>query len=223
MVDRCTNLKHKDYFNYGGRGIEICERWKKFENFLEDMGERPSREFSIDRINNNKGYFPGNCRWATMKEQCNNRRNNKTITFNGETKTLAQWSEEIGTPLHVLWLRLSYGWSVERMLTEPVRRKNTKTFNGKTKTLAQWSEEINISVGTLRKRLNNGWSFERAITEPAVIRRNITFNGKTMTLTQWSAQVGISMQTLHTRLNELGWSIERALTEPVNRRGNHAK
>lgn len=94
MRYRCLNPDNPQYFRYGGRGITVCDRWKdSFENFVADMGERPSNQHSIDRIDNNKGYSPENCRWATRKEQCNNRRSNINLTYKGETKTLKQWCE----------------------------------------------------------------------------------------------------------------------------------
>lgn len=78
LRNRCTNINNKNYNNYGGRGITVCERWNKFENFLSDMGEKPSKSHSIDRINVNEGYNPENCRWATAMEQARNRRNKKS-------------------------------------------------------------------------------------------------------------------------------------------------
>lgn len=82
MIQRCTNPKKKQFANYGGRGIKVCDRWLKFENFLADMGECPSGK-SLDRINNDGDYEPGNCRWATRKEQMRNRRNNVWCDLNG--------------------------------------------------------------------------------------------------------------------------------------------
>lgn len=94
MIVRCSSAKDKSYARYGGRGISVCERWvNSYENFLADMGRAPSPKHSIDRKDNNGNYEPRNCRWATQKEQANNKRNNRWITFNGQTKTLAQWCD----------------------------------------------------------------------------------------------------------------------------------
>lgn len=97
IKQRCYDTNHISYHNYGGRGIKVCDRWAhSFENFLEDMGEKPSSKHSIDRIDNNADYSPENCRWATKKVQLRNKRNNRLMTFNGQTKTLVEWSEETG-------------------------------------------------------------------------------------------------------------------------------
>lgn len=94
---RCCNPNNRAYKDYGGRGIKVCDRWlHSFENFLADMGERPGKEYSIDRIDNNGDYCPENCRWATDETQCNNRRSNINITYRGRTQTLMQWCEELG-------------------------------------------------------------------------------------------------------------------------------
>lgn len=96
MRARCTNPNSVSWENYGGRGIGICDRWSDFALFLEDMGERPSKNHSVDRINNSGNYEPGNCRWATQQEQCNNTRSNRFVTVNGERKTIAQWARKLG-------------------------------------------------------------------------------------------------------------------------------
>lgn len=117
MKGRCLNPNHHDFHNYGGRGITVCERWLKFENFYADMGKRPEGK-SLDRFPNNDGnYEPGNCRWATPKEQSNNRRSNVFIEFGAVRKTKTEWAREIGISFESLCKRLKK-WSLERALTE---------------------------------------------------------------------------------------------------------
>src|ERR1019366_1793333 len=101
--------------DYGGRGIKVCERWASFENFLADMGPRP-KGTSIERVDNDKGYEPGNCRWATRGEQAANRRNNHPITHNGETLHVAEWARRTGLHVQTILWRLRNGFSPERAL-----------------------------------------------------------------------------------------------------------
>lgn len=101
--------------------LGVCERWKDFEKFLEDMGDRPSSDYSIGRIDNSRGYSKENCRWETSRQQAGNRSNNRTLTFNGETLCLAEWARRVGLNKMTLYHRVVHrGWSVERALTEPV-------------------------------------------------------------------------------------------------------
>lgn len=125
MIQRCTNSKDKNYHHYGGRGIKVCRRWMKFENFLKDMGEQPHGK-SIDRINNNKGYDRFNCKWATQRQQMRNTRRNCLKTFNGKTQCISAWSEEMNISENTLRARFRYGWSTERALTEFVQRRIIK-------------------------------------------------------------------------------------------------
>jgi len=127
MIQRCTNSNTENYSRYGGRSITVCKRWLKFENFLEDMGERPPNR-TLERINNNKGYYKENCRWATQKEQARNRRNNHLIIYNGITQCIAAWAEELNINQHTLANRIfRYGWSIEKAFTTLVRKvKNEK-------------------------------------------------------------------------------------------------
>ena len=116
MRKRCKN-KNDDYYHlYGGRGITVCKRWDKFENFYADMGKRPTNNHSIDRIDNNGNYTPENCRWVTMKQQCRNKRNNRLISFNGETRCVAEWAEIVGIHKSSLLARLNKGLSTEQVL-----------------------------------------------------------------------------------------------------------
>jgi hypothetical protein len=101
MIQRCTYPKHRKFALYGGRGITVCDRWRTFENFLADMGERPKGK-SLDRIDSDKGYTPDNCRWATKSEQMRNTR--RALMFEG--KPLAQWADESGVPYQTLKARL---------------------------------------------------------------------------------------------------------------------
>jgi len=123
---RCFNPNSPDYPDYGGRGITMCERWLIFENFLEDVlaeiGESPSSRHTLDRVNNNGNYEPGNIKWSTPQEQARNRRSSKIITFRDTTLTLAAWAERIGVDQDTLGWRLLHGWSTERALTTPTQR-----------------------------------------------------------------------------------------------------
>lgn len=117
MKQRCLNPKNDEYSNYGGRGITVCERWLDFENFLADMGPRPTGT-SIDRFPDKNGnYEPGNCRWATAKEQNNNMRKNIFLEYGGTRLTVAQWARRLGISPGTLHGRLRSGWSVERALS----------------------------------------------------------------------------------------------------------
>jgi hypothetical protein len=118
MLTRCENPNASRYMKYGGRGISICERWHKFENFLADMGPRPSMNHSIDRINNDGNYEPENCRWATRAEQVANRSVAIHIAHKGRTQTLKQWADELSMEYKTLWRRIKRGWSIADVMQQ---------------------------------------------------------------------------------------------------------
>jgi hypothetical protein len=110
MKLRCYHPSHHAFKDYGGRGITVCDRWKHdFEAFLSDVGERPSPEHSLDRIDNDGNYEPNNVRWATRQEQANNRRTNVKVTYDGREQTLAQWARELGITPEGVAYRVKHG------------------------------------------------------------------------------------------------------------------
>lgn len=122
MGQRCNNPNNRHYSGYGGRGITVCDRWGRFENFYEDMGDKPTPKHSLERIDNNKGYSPDNCKWATMAEQGSNRRDNRKYTYDGKTMTIAEWARELNISHAALTKRLNR-WSVGRALSEPLHKE----------------------------------------------------------------------------------------------------
>lgn len=120
MHSRCYNEAEEKYPRYGGRGITICDRWRHdFAAFLADMGPRPSKAHSIDRIDNDGNYEPGNCRWATAKEQSRNQSKNRLLTHDGKTMIATDWAISLGWEPSFLFGRLDRGWTVEQALTTP--------------------------------------------------------------------------------------------------------
>ena len=119
----------QDYPRYGGRGITVCERWRSsFENFLADMGRRPGPEYSLDRINNDGNYEPGNCRWATIGEQAMNRRDNHWIEFNGERRCLTEWARHLGINRATLQYRIAH-MSTAEALTMPLNASKSRSIH----------------------------------------------------------------------------------------------
>ncbi|CAB4241123.1 hypothetical protein UFOVP228_29 [uncultured Caudovirales phage] len=127
MVQRCTNTNVAQYKDYGGRGITVCKRWLKFENFYADMGVCPEG-CSLERRDNMKGYSKSNCYWATRVQQAANKRNNVLLTANGETLPLTVWARRLGTCHATLRERIERGWSEVDTCTRPVRKVNNSRF-----------------------------------------------------------------------------------------------
>lgn len=123
MIGRCSRETSDKKGRYKARGIVVCDHWKaSFDHFHADMGDRPSLTHSIDRIDNNKGYCPENCRWVTSKEQARNRTSNRAITHNGTTLLLCEWAEKSGLKTGTLWRRLKQGVPFEVAIALPPQR-----------------------------------------------------------------------------------------------------
>lgn len=161
MHNRCSNANQKCYPNYGGRGIAVDPRWhgpEGYKQFVLDMGH-PAEGQSLERINNDGPYSSENCKWASMLEQANNKRNNRWLTANGETKTLAQWSQVLGCKPSAILYRLNSGMSEEAAVTTPIpERPNSKLTieqvrfirdNYPTRTLQSLADELKVSKKTV--------------------------------------------------------------------------
>ena len=121
MRQRCGNKKRPDFDRYGGRGVQVCDRWQSFENFLADMGVKPSKLHSIDRIDFTKGYEPGNCRWADAMTQALNKSDIIVLEYKGERRPLTEWCRELDINPRMVRERLHSGWSIARALETPSR------------------------------------------------------------------------------------------------------
>lgn len=123
MKQRCYNPKNNRYKTYGAEGKTVCEEWQEFAPFYDwAMANGYRNDLTIERIDETKGYLPENCRWATQKEQQNNRRNNHLITYNGKTQTIAQWADDIGIKYQTLLRRINVSkWNIEKAFKTPVK------------------------------------------------------------------------------------------------------
>lgn len=176
MIQRCTNTNDKRFSDYGGRGITVCDRWlNSIHNFIEDMGFRPSSDHSIDRKENDKGYYKDNCHWATCQEQSNNRRSNIFYHYKGQQYTIPKLSrlpEAIQNDVceSTLVKRIKHlGWSVENAINTPARKVTIPfyTNNDITKTITEWATKYGIEYNKLYNRLVKlKWDFERAVNIP---------------------------------------------------------
>lgn len=215
MMERCYNPEHINAKHYSEKGISVCERWHSFENFLEDMGERPSKEYSLDRINGDLGYSPGNCRWATKTEQQNNLSSNRWLTYQGKTQTVSQWSRDLGLTSPSLHQRIRQGGPIEDILgpRRNERHQETRelTFNGKTQSLGDWADELGIPRERLWNRIfTKNMPLEQALQSGVLDGSKIvTYQGKTQTVLEWSKELGIDWLTLHRRLRRM--PLERAM------------
>jgi hypothetical protein len=180
MIGRCNRPSNSAYADYGGRGITVCDSWvNSFESFYADMGDPPTPKHSIDRREVNGDYEPSNCRWATMTEQARNRRNNKILTYEGQSLCLTEWSEKTGISFAALQSRIDRGWSVKESLTIPHGHTRHPSeldscvvhnlgrlieHNGMKLNLSGWSEVTGLSRSCIRNRLRKGWTVNDALT-----------------------------------------------------------
>ena len=123
MVARCTNKNNISYPRYGGRGIGVCSEWRTFVGFFKDMSSTYASDLTLERIDVNKGYSPDNCKWIPACQQKNNKRNNVKVIYKGQQYTVPQLSDLFGMPAQTINDRLRHGWSLDKALSEPIKRR----------------------------------------------------------------------------------------------------
>ena len=180
MKSRCYNENDGKYDKYGGRGIRVCDEWlgkdgaKNFAEWAYKNGfdeRKKQKEQSIDRIDVDGNYEPSNCRFVNAKTQANNKTNTVYIEYNGERKSLQEWSELTGIKESTIRWRINNGYSTEKALTEKVKvvkrsGKRYIRYNGKDQTISEWANELGMPVKVLYARLQRGWEIKRAFETP---------------------------------------------------------
>lgn len=214
---RTTNPQNWAWKWYGGRGIKMCEQWlNSFDNFLNDVGYRPSPKHTIDRINNDGNYEPGNVRWATREEQHNNTSRNAFLTYGGETKTkiqwARQWASESGVALTTIRSRIAAGKKQEDMTRHHrlpgsglFRVCKELTFDGKTQTVIAWAKELGYKrAESIHERLRDGEPLSKVLVPMRPRNHFLTYQGKTQTIAAWAREVGLNPKTLLARVKKGG-------------------
>jgi len=158
LKHRCNNPNSQHYHRYGGRGVIVCDKWTaSFEAFRADVGDPPERGVTLDRIDNAKGYEPGNVRWATRKQQANNRDTNVVIEHEGKSMTLMEWAEHFGWKYGLLASRWKSGLRGEALFAPPKLVRNVGvTHEGVTRTLREWATVAGVPYETIWWRYKNG-------------------------------------------------------------------
>lgn len=184
MNARCHDEQATGFDRYGGRGIHVCSEWRagdspedshaSFSRFLQYVESLPRQrgQVQLDRIDNDRGYEPGNLRWASVKRNARNKSSNNVVTINGDEMTVAEAAEKAGLPYHTFWARIRSGWDHDKAFSTPVRettqnrRSHRYQYQGEMRSLKSISNEIGVPYPTLVYRMNSGWSIERATSTP---------------------------------------------------------
>lgn len=181
MKSRCLNPNNASYKNYGGRGISVCKRWMSFKNFYADMGDRPEG-YTLERVDNDKGYSPDNCVWASRFAQSRNRRSLIMITMDGETHPLSVWVERYGGNYATIHMRIAKGWDAEKAIKTPEVTERAGVPRGRAihdyapdlietpfgkMTFAEAVKTSGLAAETIKHRLKRGWPLDAALLLPS--------------------------------------------------------
>jgi hypothetical protein len=231
MIQRCENPKHDSYPYYGGKGISVCPEWRNsFTVFYAEMGECPPDMF-IEREDNDKNYFKGNCHWATRLEEARHTTRNNNLSYSGKTQPRTAWAEEVGLPPDTIRWRQNDGWTDAQALgfeppppdtRGPRAATVTRFWDGRERTLRELSEIGGKSPGTLFAEHSRGWTTERMMARQVGPDEGdiYTVNGKTQNAAAHCAELGLNRTTVSWRLRN-GWSPERAFSTDDGRQGEN--
>ncbi len=209
MRRRCNDPRNIGYANYGGRGIKVCARWQdSFENFLADMGVKPTSEHSVERRDNDLGYEPDNCCWLLTSRQSENRRSNVYLRVGGETVSSKEAARRVGLSYYKLRYWLRKGRSLDEIMAQ-VEHGRYIDVDGERVRLAEAARRLGMSPNGLSDRIRKG----QDIHAPKGHAVYLTFKGETLNLKEWAKKVGIPHPTVWYRHNK-GWPVERILGRP---------
>ncbi|WP_152548464.1 hypothetical protein [Cupriavidus sp. SK-4] len=221
MLERCGNPRHPAYGNYGGRGIQVCEEWRNdFWAFAEFWGDIPFPDASMERLDVNGNYEPGNCKWATPKEQARNKRNTRSVTLDdGRAVSLAEVAEDNGLSWATLKDRVTRsGRSLADALDLPhwTQMRTAVEIDGERRSMAAWARHYGIPYDVFRDRIKRGMDPKDVVGLPpgCHVRTLVAYQGERLPLKEWAARFGMRYSTLYGRLRA-GWPVERALTTPT--------
>ena len=210
MKGRCYCVTDAKYPRYGGRGIKICERWQKLENFYADMGDPPSGEYSIDRIDNDGNYEPENCRWATTTQQQRNKSTNHRFEYQGKLRPISEIAELCGIDHQTLYHRLVEAeLPVEEATTRPLKvmeftnvRDALHEYRGEHRTLKEWAALYNLKYKSLMARMKaQGKTLAQALEmSRGALPPIYTYEGKEFTQPELAAHFGITTEALYSRI-----------------------
>lgn len=240
MKTRCTSALPSVAKNYGERGIRVCDEWSSFDAFASyielhvGIPDFESQRWTLDRIENDKGYEPGNVRWATYKQNLRNRRVNRSVQWQGQAITIAELADLCGQPYGLLMDRIARrGWSPEKAASTPASATRARTVkyeakheimiehSGKTQSLSAWSQELGFEKQLVDGRLRRGWTFADAIKLKADKGRAIResaerfpYQGQMLTLRELEQETGVKRATLRYRLQVLRLPVEVGVLPP---------
>jgi hypothetical protein len=215
MRCRCENPTDKSFPNYGGRGIRVCERWQVFENFRDDMLGTYQPALQIERVNNHGNYEPSNCRWASRKEECRNRRSNVLIDTPWGRVTVAEAAERSGVGYTTVLRRVHAGWAPDRLLELPDDNRLIPTPWGSL-TVTEAACRSGVHPRTLATRVALGWHEDRLFKQVPASRLIETPWGL-LTVAEAAKRSGVGYVTLRLRLR-VGWPADRLFMPPLPQR-----